>query len=80
MKTGFFTDENGILSMARLLAFIFGIATVGAISANIALSKDWKVALVTTVVPAVTSVLCLFLRKFRLGEVADVAKAVKGTK
>lgn len=80
MKTSFFTDENGILSMTRLLAFIFGDATVLSIAANIVMENDWKMALVTTVVPAVTTILCLFLRKFKITEVADVAKAVKGNK
>jgi len=77
MKTGFFTDENGIPSSTRLTGFISSIALIGADVLNIHHGSDWKLALVSCGVLAIVTIACYYLRNFTLNDVANVAKAIK---
>ena len=75
-KVNFFTDENGDLSMRRLLAFIFGITSVGVCIGSVFFMNEWKTVLVGSGVPLAGSLLMMLFTSW--GDVASVAKAVKG--
>lgn len=77
-KVNFFTDENGTPSSTRLSGFICTLALVAVVVLNIIYKSDWKLALVSDGVLAVTSIGCYYLRKFGLEDVGNVVKTIKG--
>lgn len=74
-KTNFFTDENGVLSMRRLLAFIFALASIGLGIMCLILKLDWKVNLVAAGLPLGGALLMMFFTSW--SDIASVASAVK---
>lgn len=74
-KINFFTDENGNLSMRRLLAFLFALTMIVAIPLNIINEIDWKMSLVSIGLPLLGSLLMMFFTSW--SDIASVAKAVK---
>ena len=76
MKVNFFTDENGNLSMRRLLAFMFALTTIAAVAGNIIMiTEDWKIPVITIGLPLIGSLLMMFFTSW--SDIASVAKAVK---
>lgn len=75
MKPNFFTDENGILSMRRLLAFMLTVCAIGVLVASVIVEFDWKVLLVGSGVPLVAALLMMFFTSW--SDIASVARAVK---
>ena len=74
-KTNFFTDENGILSMRRLLAFMLTLCAMGVLIASIIVQFEWKTLLVGSAVPLIAALLMMFFTSW--SDIATVARAVK---
>lgn len=74
-KTNFFTDENGTLSMRRLLAFMLTLCAIGVLIASIVIQFEWKTLLVGSGVPLIAALLMMFFTSW--SDIASVARAVK---
>ena len=75
MKPNFFTDENGVLSMRRLLAFIFALATIGIATACVIYKLDWKAILVAAGIPLVGTLLMMFFTTWQ--DISNIVSVVK---
>ena len=74
-KVTMFTDAQGLVSMRRVLAFIFALDVIASGLLCEIKSADWKMALIITGVPLVGSVLMLLFTSW--SDIASVARAIK---
>lgn len=75
MRANFFCEENGALSMRRLLAFIFALACIGLAVTSLVLKADWKCILVSAGLPLIGSLLMMFFTSW--SDVSSIINAVK---
>jgi len=74
-NVNFFTDQEGLLSMRRLISFLFALTTIGAIPLNIVYGSEWKMCLISVGLPLAGSLLMMFFTSW--SDIACVAKAIK---
>lgn len=74
-KVTFFTDENGLKSMRRLLAFLFAFAELIAVGVTAIFVTDWKLGLVICTPFLIGCILMMFFTSW--SDISSVAKAVK---
>lgn len=71
-KVTFFTDENGLHSMRRLLAFILTLTAIAVCGASLYFKASWQVILVAAGLPLAAAILMLFFTTWGdLGSLAD---------
>lgn len=75
MRANFFSEENGSLSMRRLLAFIFGIACIAIAITALVFKSDWKSLAFGAGIPMVGSLLMMFFTSW--SDVSSIINAVK---
>lgn len=76
MISNVFKESSGDWSMRRLLAFLFGLASIACGAVAIHLKMDWKVIAAGSGVPGV---ICLLLLLFTTwDDIALIVHAVKG--
>lgn len=73
-KDGFF-QHNGARSMRRLLAFIFGLASIFCGIFSLVKGSQWQSALIAFAVPLAGSLLMMFFTSW-----TDIASVLKATK
>lgn len=76
MTFSIFKEENGLVSMRRVLAFIFAIVSIVAGFTALFLSSGWQVVLVSFGVPLFGAIILLFFTTWT--DVSGVISAVKG--
>ena len=71
-----FKESSGEWSMRRVLAFLFGLASIGCGIASLILNSEWQTVACAFGVPGVISILLLFFTTWT--DVSAVVNAVKG--
>lgn len=74
-RANFFSEENGALSMRRLLAFLFGITAIANSTAGLIQHADWKAIAFSAGLPLVGALLMMFFTSW--SDVSSVIDAVK---
>lgn len=75
MKMSIFKEENGLVSMRRVLAFVFAIASIVCGVYSIVIGAVWQVVLVAFGVPIFATILLLFFTTWT--DVSEVINAIK---
>ena len=76
MKFSLFKEADGLVSMRRVLSFVFAIVSVIAGLTALFLGAVWQVVLVCFAVPLAGTLILLFFTSW--SDVAGVVSAVKG--
>lgn len=71
-----FKESSGEWSMRRVLAFLFGLASIGCGIASLILNRGWQAIACAFGVPGAISILLLFFTTWT--DVSAVVNAVKG--